>query len=74
MLQLISTAAGALPDVMTMDAGYWSEENAGICADQGVNRHRDRLAAMAIIVLKIALVSTWPSRMAVVISEMAPEQ
>jgi hypothetical protein len=39
MLQLISTTAGALPDVMTIDAGYWSEENAGICADQGIDAY-----------------------------------
>jgi len=24
---------GALPDVMTFDAGYWSEDNAKSCAD-----------------------------------------
>ena len=35
MLQRIVTSAGALPAVMTMDAGYWSEDNVRVCADQG---------------------------------------
>ena len=36
MLERIVASAGALPDVMTMDAGYWSESNVNVCADQEV--------------------------------------
>jgi hypothetical protein len=36
MLERIAASAGELPDVMTMDAGYWSEDNANACADQGI--------------------------------------
>ena len=39
MLERIATSAGALPDVMTMDAGYWSEDNANACADQGIDAY-----------------------------------
>ena len=39
MLQRIAASAGALPDVMTMDAGYWSEDNAKGCADQGIDAY-----------------------------------
>ncbi|CAK6692940.1 transposase [Synechococcus sp. BA-124 BA4] len=39
MLGRIADSAGALPDVMTMDAGYWSETNAKVCADQGVDAY-----------------------------------
>jgi hypothetical protein len=39
MLQRIATSAGALPDVMTLDAGYWSEENARVCVDQGIDAY-----------------------------------
>jgi hypothetical protein len=39
MLQRIAVTAGALPDVMTMDAGYWSEDNAKACADQGIDAY-----------------------------------
>jgi hypothetical protein len=39
MLQRIAATAGALPDVMTMDAGYWSEHNAKICADQAIDAY-----------------------------------
>ena len=31
--------AGALTDVMTMDAGYWSENSVNACADQGVEAY-----------------------------------
>ncbi|MBM5796658.1 MAG: transposase [Cyanobacteria bacterium K_Offshore_0m_m2_072] len=37
MLQRIAATAGALPDVVTADAGYWSEDNAELCADQGID-------------------------------------
>jgi len=37
MLQRISSSAGEMPTVMTMDAGYWSEDNAKACADQGID-------------------------------------
>lgn len=39
MLQRITATAGALPEVMTMDAGYWSEENAKVCSDQGIDAY-----------------------------------
>jgi len=39
MLQRIGATAGALPDVMTADAGYWSEDNAKSCADQGIDAY-----------------------------------
>jgi transposase len=39
MLQRIAATAGARPEVMTLDAGYWSEENAKICADQGIDAY-----------------------------------
>jgi hypothetical protein len=37
MLQRITATAGALPEVMTMDAGYWSEDNAKVCSDQRID-------------------------------------
>ncbi len=36
ILQLIGATAGALPDVMTADAGYWSEHNAKYCVEQRI--------------------------------------
>jgi hypothetical protein len=39
MLQRIAATAGARPEMMTMDAGYWSEDNANICADQGIDAY-----------------------------------
>jgi hypothetical protein len=39
MLERIAASAGALPAVMTMDAGYWSEENAKACSDQGIDAY-----------------------------------
>jgi transposase len=39
MLQRIAASAGALPEVMTLDAGYWSEDNANACADQGIDSY-----------------------------------
>ena len=39
MLQRITATAGARPDVMTMDAGYWSEDNAKVCSDQGIDAY-----------------------------------
>ena len=39
MLERIATSAGALPEVMTFDAGYWSEDNAKSCADQGIDAY-----------------------------------
>jgi hypothetical protein len=39
MLERIVASAGALPDVMTMDAGYWSEDNAKACADKGIDTY-----------------------------------
>ena len=39
MLERISASAGALPDVMTLDAGYWSEDNANACSDQGIDAY-----------------------------------
>lgn len=39
MLERIASSAGALPNVMTMDAGYWSEDNANACSDQGIDAY-----------------------------------
>jgi hypothetical protein len=39
MLERIATSAGGLPDVMTLDAGYWSEDNAKTCAVQGIDAY-----------------------------------
>ena len=39
MLQRIAASTSALPDVMTLDAGYWSEGNADLCADQGMDAY-----------------------------------
>ncbi|APD49144.1 MULTISPECIES: IS1182 family transposase [unclassified Synechococcus] len=39
MLERIAASAGALPDVMTMDAGYWSEDNVNACAEQGIDAY-----------------------------------
>jgi hypothetical protein len=39
MLQRIAASAGARLDVMTMDAGYWSEDNTMTCADQGIDAY-----------------------------------
>ena len=39
MLQRIVATAGALPDVLTTDAGYWSETNAELCAEQGIDAY-----------------------------------
>ena len=33
----IVAITGALPAVMILDAGYWSEDNANCCADQGID-------------------------------------
>jgi len=39
MLKRIAESAGALPNVMSLDAGYWSEDNANCCADQGIDAY-----------------------------------
>jgi hypothetical protein len=39
MLERIASNADQLPDVMTMDAAYWSEDNAKICADRGIDAY-----------------------------------
>jgi len=39
MLQRIAATAGALPKVMSLDAGYWSEDNAKACTDQGIDAY-----------------------------------
>lgn len=39
MLQRIATTAGALPEVMSLDAGYWSEDNAKACVDKGIDAY-----------------------------------
>ena len=39
MLQRIATTAGALPEVMTLDAGYWSEDNASRCENLGIDAY-----------------------------------
>ena len=37
MVRRIAATAGALPAVMTADAGYWSESNAEFCSNQGID-------------------------------------
>jgi hypothetical protein len=37
MLQRINSCTGEMPTVMTMDAGYWSDDNAKACSDQGID-------------------------------------
>jgi hypothetical protein len=39
LLDRCATTAGALPAVMTMDAGYSTEENAKACADKGIDAY-----------------------------------
>ena len=39
MLRRIADSVGALPDVITKDAGYWSEDNAKACTDQGIDAY-----------------------------------
>jgi hypothetical protein len=39
MLQRIAANTGGLPDVMTLNAGYWSENNAKVCGDQGIDAY-----------------------------------
>ena len=38
-LERVIASAGELPDVMTMDAGYWSGNNVNACADQGIDAY-----------------------------------
>ena len=33
----IAASSGALPKVMAMDAGCWSEDNAKACINQGID-------------------------------------
>jgi hypothetical protein len=39
MLQRIAANTDAMPTVMTLDAGYWSENNANFCADQSIDAY-----------------------------------
>ena len=39
MLERIAANAGDLPEVMTLDAGYWSEANAQACSAKGVDAY-----------------------------------
>jgi hypothetical protein len=39
MLQRLTANAGAVPTVMTMGAGYWSEDNAGHCENLGIDAY-----------------------------------
>jgi hypothetical protein len=39
MLQRIASTAGSLPEVMTLDAVYWSDDNAKACTDQGIDAY-----------------------------------
>jgi hypothetical protein len=39
MLERIGASAGALPTVMTLDAGYWSVDNANTCADKDTDAY-----------------------------------
>jgi hypothetical protein len=38
-LERIGASARALPAVMTLDAGYWSENKAKVCADQDIDAY-----------------------------------
>jgi hypothetical protein len=40
MVQRIAATAAALPEVMSLDAGYWSEDNAKACTDQGIDAYK----------------------------------
>ena len=39
MLERIAASAGALPTVMTLDAGYWSDSNAEHCEERGIDAY-----------------------------------
>jgi hypothetical protein len=39
MLERIAATAGALPEVITLDAGYWSEDNASRCENLGIDAY-----------------------------------
>ena len=39
MLERIAASAGALPTVMTLDAGYWSDSNAEHCEERGIDTY-----------------------------------
>jgi hypothetical protein len=39
VLERNATYACALPVVMMLDAGYWSENNINVCADQGIDAY-----------------------------------
>jgi hypothetical protein len=39
MLERIAASAGALPDVIALDAGYGSEDNATACSNQGIDAY-----------------------------------
>jgi hypothetical protein len=40
MVQRIAATAAALPEVKSLDAGYWSEDNAKACTDQGIDAYK----------------------------------
>jgi hypothetical protein len=39
MVQRIAAPSVALPDVLTTDPDYWSEANADLCAEQGIDAY-----------------------------------
>ena len=39
MVQRSAATAGTLPDVLTADAGYWSEANTELCAEQVIDAY-----------------------------------
>ena len=39
MVDLIESNTGALPERLTADAGYWSEDNAGACEERGIDAY-----------------------------------
>ena len=39
VVQRIAATAGGLPDVLSADAGCWSEDNATTCTEQGIDAY-----------------------------------
>jgi hypothetical protein len=60
MLERIAATAGALPEVMTLDAGYWSEDNAVGCENLGLMPTPPPPAARATRIASL-LISARPS-------------
>ncbi len=39
ILQCIAATAGSLPNAKPIDPGYWSNDNAKVCSDQGIDAY-----------------------------------